>query len=71
MTREKQLACALLWLRNHYDCSVPDSINENKKRVLARIDRVLDIDPPAYLDMRTWREDEVEKASARDRKTKG
>jgi hypothetical protein len=53
MTREKELACALLWLRNHYDYSAMSG--GLKKRVIARIDRVVDKDQPGISDMMEWR----------------
>jgi hypothetical protein len=54
MTREKELASALLWLRNHYDCSVPDD-HLLKKQVMERIDRVIDTNPPGISDLFEWR----------------
>jgi hypothetical protein len=55
MTREKELVCALLWLRNHYDYSLPNELNDLKKHVLERIDRVIDKDPPGISDISEWR----------------
>jgi hypothetical protein len=53
MTREKQLVSALLWLRNHYDYSAVSG--GLKKAVIARIDRVINADPPGISDMMEWR----------------
>jgi hypothetical protein len=51
------LVAALLWLRNHYELGgVP------RKKVLKRIDRVLDKNPATIAGMKSFREAYPEKA---------
>jgi hypothetical protein len=48
VTREHELAAALLWLRNHYD--IDDQNMDIKSEVLKRVDKVLEDGPELSIE---------------------